>query len=110
MKNLPAPNTDFEDTGDKVIRVFEDAPELLEVTSLTNIHKVIDDDLAHVQFVLARVKEAWGWTGYDIDAVCKLAMTTTKILKDRRELMQTHSGPMSSARSDRNNVSSPYDD
>lgn len=91
----------------------DETPELLEgpsypernITSLSQLHTVMEDDIARTNYALSRLDRAWA-TATHSDEVCRVAMTQTHLLLNRRKFMNMKLG----AAAGRGNDRDPYDD
>ena len=57
-----------------------------QISADSPLHEVMEDDIAHYSFMLLAIREAWK-CACNIDDVCRLALTTTAVLKERRKAM-----------------------
>lgn len=80
----------------EVIDSFEMPAAPVVTSSQADTLEFIADDLTQVNGVLRNVRKAWT-LAVSVDDVCKLAVTTTKILKDRRELANKPLGAKTAA-------------
>lgn len=88
-----------------------DAPVIQKFTSISisDTHKIVNDDLEQMHFILTQVQDAWK-VAFAIDDVCKLALTQAKLLEMRRNLMSFSTDVSGGGARGRINPSSPYDD
>lgn len=104
-----------EDIDETDVEGDEEAetPELLEgpdypernITSLAQLHTVMEDDLARTNYALTRLDRAWAAATHP-DEVCRVAMTQTHLLINRRKFLNMKLG----AAAGRGNDRDPYDD
>lgn len=74
--NLPAPTT-------FALSPFEPQQP---ITILSSITEVQENDMVYVNKSLEAIRKAWGCV-YDVDSVCKLAFSMSKILELRRKTL-----------------------
>lgn len=91
----------------------DETPELLEgpsypernITSLAQLHTVMEDDVARTNYALTRLDQAWAAATHP-DEVCRVAMTQTHLLINRRKFLNMKLGSAAGKGNDRD----PYDD
>jgi len=88
-------------------------PEVLEgpnypernITSLAQLHTVMEDDVARTNYALTRLDLAWAAATHP-DEVCRVAMTQTHLLVHRRRFLNMKLGAAAGKGSERD----AYDD
>ena len=56
---------------------------------------IISGEMHITQYIFARIAEAWD-SAFGVDDICKMTMVTTRLLKDRRDLLGIEHGSKSS--------------
>lgn len=86
--------------------------EISNLTSSSRLPQVIDDDMKMINFALAHLKVRFQST-HDADSICKLALSTGKLLETRRKLLCLQYGTeraTQGGRKRRDSVFGPLDD
>lgn len=83
------------------LRAVNNTPAVKKFKSTSDLNDVVDDEVEHYTMILGVMSLAWknlennasrGVLALEIDDVCKLALTTTKILEARRKCIANPSG------------------
>lgn len=62
-------------------------PTTKELTVTARLIEVQGDELNHYQMMLEGLKQAWRRPYLDVDEICKLSLTTVKVLDSRRNML-----------------------
>lgn len=79
-----------------------------EIKPLDALPAVLADDLKQLHLMLTKVRMMWAQP-LDIDEVCKLSLTTLKLLESRRKLMGFPHEMVRDMRSQSANYMTPYE-
>lgn len=82
--NLPSVPEEF---AHEVLDSQSQYPATTSVALNSRLSEVQLDDLARVNYILYRLKDAWD-NATGVDDTCKMTLTTLKVLEVRRKIMQ----------------------